>query len=177
MAVAGEGDGSRLDPGRAITIVEADLVRPEHARDVVELTQAYALDPMGNGAPLAPAVVERLLAGLREHPTTLILLAYAGVEAVGIATCFRGFSTFQARPLINIHDLAVVPGHRGRGIGARLLEAVEQRARQLGCCRVTLEVQESNTRARRVYGRAGFSQMVYDISAGGALFYVKALEG
>lgn len=177
MAVeGGVGSGEALEQQRSISIVEADLARPEHARDVVALTQTYAMDPMGNGGPLVPGVVERLIAGLRDHPTTLVLLAYSGDEAVGIATCFRGFSTFLARPLLNIHDLAVVPDQRGRGVGARLLAAVEQKARALGCCRLTLEVQENNTNARRVYSRAGFSQMVYDESAGGALFYVKALD-
>ncbi len=161
----------------SISIVEADLARPEHARDVVALTQTYASDPMGNGGPLPADVVERLISGLRQHPTTLVLLAYSGDQAVGIATCFRGFSTFRARPLLNVHDLAVAPSHRHRGIGARLLAAVEQRALELGCCRLTLEVQENNAVARRAYARAGFSQMVYDPSVGGALFYVKSLEG
>jgi len=160
-----------------ISIIEADLAHPDHARDVVSLTQTYALDPMGNGAALDPAVAGRLITGLREHPTTLILLAYSGDRAVGIATCFRGFSTFRARPLLNVHDLAVAPDHRGRGVGARLLAAVEQKARELGCCRLTLEVQEHNANARRLYGRAGFAQMVYGAPAGGALFYVKPLDG
>jgi len=159
----------------SLSIVEADLNRPDHARDVVAMTQSYARDPMGNGAALDAAVVGRLITGLREHPTTLIFLAYAGDLAVGIATCFQGFSTFQARPLLNVHDLAVAPDHRGLGIGARLLAAVEHKARELGCCRVTLEVQEHNARARHLYARAGFAQMVYGESAGGSLFYVKAL--
>ena len=140
------------------------------------LTQAYAADPMGNGAALPPEIAARLVPGLREHPTTLVLLAHVGDEAVGIATCFRGFSTFRARPLLNVHDLAVLPGHRGRGVGALLLAAAERKARELGCCRLTLEVQENNSRARRVYARAGFSHMTYEESAGGALFFVKALD-
>ena len=159
-----------------ISIVEADLARPEHARDVVALTQSYARDPLGNGGPLDPGVVERLIPGLRDHPTTLILLAYAGDQAVGIATCFRGFSTFRARPLLNVHDLAVVPGQRGRGVGARLLAAVEQKAGELGCCRLTLEVLEKNANARRLYARAGFAQMGYEPGVGGSLFLVKALD-
>lgn len=156
-------------------IVEADLTRPEHARDVVALTQAYAQDPMGNGAPLAQEVLDRLVPGLRSLPTTLIFLAYLDGEAVGIATCFRGFSTFHARPLVNVHDLAVLPARRGRGIGALLLAAVERKARQLGCCKVTLEVQENNTRAKGLYARAGFSQAVYGEPVGGFLFYTKPL--
>ena len=58
--------------------------------------------------------------------------------AVGIATCFRGFSTFYARPTIYVHDLSVLPEQRGGGIGRRLLEAVAARARLLVCCKLTL---------------------------------------
>jgi ribosomal protein S18 acetylase RimI-like enzyme len=76
---------------------------------------------------------------------------------VGVAVCIGGFSTFAGRPLINVHDLAVMPTHRGRGIGRRLLEAVAERARQTGCCKVTLEVRTSNADARRLYERLGFS--------------------
>jgi GNAT superfamily N-acetyltransferase len=156
-------------------IVEADLSRLDHQRDVIALTDAYARDPMGDGAPLTPEVRARLVPGLRGHPTTLIFLAYSGGEAAGIATCFLGFSTFRGRPLVNVHDLAVLPRHRGGGIGRRLLEAVERKALALGCCKVTLEVLEKNTTARRLYGRVGFSQATYVESSGGALFYTKPL--
>jgi GNAT superfamily N-acetyltransferase len=157
-----------------VTIVEADLTRPEHQRDVVAMTAAYALDAMGNGRALSPEVLERLIPGLREHPTTLIFLAYDDQKPVGIATCFLGFSTFAARPLINVHDLAVLPGYRGTGVGRALLDAVQQRARERGCAKLTLEVQEHNLRARRVYEAAGFSHALYVESSGGALFYAKS---
>ena len=156
-------------------IVEADLNRVEHQRAVVELIDAYARDPMGDGKPLSAEVRRALIPGLRQHPTTLIFLAYRGGEPVGVAMCFRGFSTFAARPLINIHDFAVLPAHRGQGIGRRLLEAVERKAREMGCCRLTLEVQENNHGARRVYAAAGFAQAVYQEAAGGALFLSKPL--
>ena len=159
----------------AVEIVEADLNRAADARDVLELTAAYALDPMGNGGPLSPDTLDRLIAGLQSHPTTLIFLAYAGDTAVGIATCFRGFSTFAALPLINISDLAVLPEYRGRGIGSALLAAVEHKARELGCCRITLEVQENNARARHVYDRSGYTQAVYGETTGGSLYYWKKL--
>ena len=160
----------------AVQIIEADLTRPAHRRAVGDLINAYAMDPMGDGKALPKAVRRRLVPALRRFPTTLIFLAYAGGEAVGIAVCFRGFSTFCARPLINIHDLAVLPAHRGRGIGRRLLAAVVRKARATGCCRVTLEVQENNRRARRVYEAAGFAQAHYQAAAGGSLFYMKKLR-
>jgi GNAT superfamily N-acetyltransferase len=159
----------------SVRIVEADLDREDHQRAVVDLTDSYACDPMGSGQPLDEAVKQALIPGLRRHPTTLILLAFDGDRAVGIATCFVGFSTFYARPLINIHDLAVVPFRRGQGVGARLLQAVEARARALGCCKLTLEVFANNHRALAVYSSAGFVQASYTAEAGGALFMAKPL--
>ncbi|HVU50217.1 MAG TPA: GNAT family N-acetyltransferase [Polyangia bacterium] len=159
-----------------VTIVEADLADPAQARDVVAMTAAYAEDVMGNGGALAPEVLDRLVPALREHPTTVVLLAYVGGAAVGIATCFIGFTTFAARPLLNIHDLAVVPEHRGRGVGRALLAAAEEAARRRGCVKLTLEVQQHNARARRVYEAAGFAQAHAGHEAGGALFYARRLD-
>ena len=158
-----------------IEVVEADLDRPEHQHAVLELTDAYAGDPMGNGQPLSKEVRRNLIPGLRQHPTTVIFLAYQGNDAIGIANCFIGFSTFAARPLINISDLAVLPDYREQHIGRRLLEAVERKAREMGCCKLTIEVQENNPRARHVYATVGFSQAVYVEEAGGVLFLAKPL--
>jgi GNAT superfamily N-acetyltransferase len=157
-------------------IVIADLEREAHRRAVVALTGAYARDPMGNGAPLPLEVLERLPDALRAFPTTLIFLAYDGDAPIGIATCFLGFSTFAARPLVNVHDLAVLPERRGAGVAAQLLAAIEARARELGCCKVTLEVLENNHAARRLYHRAGYAQATYTEAAGGGLFYAKPLK-
>lgn len=56
-----------------------------------------------------------------------------------------------------------------------ILATDEQKARNTGCCKVTLEVQENNRRARRVYEAAGFSRSVYVEAAGSALFLSKPL--
>ena len=158
------------------TIVEADLARDDHQEATLRLLDAYAADPMGDGRPLSEAARRDLIPGLRVHPTTLIFLAFRGELPVGLAICFRGFSTFAARPLVNISDYYVPPAERGRGIGRRLMEAIEGRARDLGCCKLTLEVQENNQRARRLYGAAGFAQAVYVAEAGGALCLTKPLD-
>lgn len=139
----------------SLEIRDADLAAPTDAAAVVELVNAYALDPFGGGAPLPADVQARLVPGLRAHPTTLVLLAWEGGRPVGVAVCFFGFSSFQARPLLNVHDLAVLASHRGRGVGRALLAAVEERARARGCCKITLEVLEGNTRARALYASCG----------------------
>ena len=158
-----------------VTVVEADLGDAGHQRDVVAMTAAYARDAMGGNSPLPDDVLRNLIRGLKTMPTTVIFLAYAGGKPVGIATCFMGFSTFAARPLLNIHDLAVVPEYRRRGISRRLLDAVEGKARTLDCCKLTLEVVDQNDRARKVYTAAGFMPAVGGKTKGKVLFYSKSL--
>lgn len=159
----------------AVRVVQADLSRRDHQQAVLHMTETYSRDAMGNGGPLDPGVRAKLIDGLRNHPTTLVFLAFQGDEPVGIATCFFGFSTFAAKPLINIHDLCVHPKARGLGLARLLLEAVEQKGRELGCCKLTLEVLEHNQRAMKIYEAAGYAQAVYTEEAGGALFYAKKL--
>lgn len=158
-----------------VAVVEADLSNEPHQQATLDLLNAYAMDPMGDGQPLSETARRDLIPGLRQHPTTLVFLAYQGNEPVGLAICFGGFSTFAARPLINLSDFFVLPSTRGHGIGRMLLAAIEQRARDLGCCKLTLEVQENNRHAKRIYAAAGFTQAVYVPEAGGALFLTKRL--
>jgi GNAT superfamily N-acetyltransferase len=155
-----------------IKIIEADLNDPAQGESIVSLIDAYAQDPMGGGRPLPSEVTAKLMEGLRSQPGGLVLLAYCGDEPVGVAVCFRGFSTFAAKPLINIHDLAVKSGYRGRGIGRQLLDRVADAARRLGCCKVTLEVREDNVSARRLYEQVGFQS-----GAAPMQFLVKPLGG
>jgi len=146
-------------------ILEADFADRAHCAGIVEVLNTYAADPVGGGQPLASEVRERLVPTLRDHPTALVLLALVDQRPAGIAVCFFGLSTFQARPLLNIHDLAVVPEHRGRGIGRALLAAAEEHAIKRGCCKLTLEVQDDNGRARALYESFGFSNFVVGNSA------------
>jgi GNAT superfamily N-acetyltransferase len=146
-------------------ICDADLSDPEHAAGIVHVLDSYARDPRGGGQPLRPDVRERLVPALRAHPTTLVLLALEAQDAIGVAVCFVGFSTFAAQPLLNVHDLAVVPPRRGNGVGRALLAAAEERARARGCCKLTLEVQDDNGPARSLYSSFGFDDFVVNGSA------------
>jgi ribosomal protein S18 acetylase RimI-like enzyme len=141
-----------------LTVIEADLDNAQHQRAILQLINAYARDPMGDGRDLPPAVRDRLISGLRHHPTALVFLAFHEATAVGVAVCFVGFSTFAAQPLINIHDLAVLPEYRRQGIGRSLLERVEAKGHELGCCKLTLEVREDNYHAQRLYQQCGFGE-------------------
>ena len=161
----------------AIEIVRADLSNPDHQTAILAMLDAYSCDPMGDGQSLSNYAKEHLISGLAEHPTTIIFLALHNKVHCGIATCFRGFSTFAAKPLINISDFFVEPHLRGTGIGKELLLAIENEARRIGCCKLSLEVQENNPVARGVYTKFGFRQAVYaaDIDGGGSQYMVKLL--
>jgi GNAT superfamily N-acetyltransferase len=154
----------------------ASLSDPADAAAIVHLIDAYARDPRGGGTPLPAAVRERLAPGLAAHPTAHAWLAFEDGTAIGVCVGFLGYSTFQAMPLLNIHDVAVLPEHRGRGVGRALLAAAEQTAGAAGCCKLTLEVQDDNPPARRLYERLGFRDVRYG-GSGPTRFLAKPLIG
>jgi len=156
-----------------LAIREANLADGGDAAAIVTVLDSYASDPAGGGGPLSREVRERLVPALRGQPTALVLLAFVGAEPVGITVGFFGLSTFQARPLLNIHDLAVVAAYRGKGIGRALLREAENRARGRGCCKLTLEVQDANARARGLYASFGFEDFV--VAGSPTRFLSKAL--
>jgi ribosomal-protein-alanine N-acetyltransferase len=57
-----------------------------------------------------------------------------------------------------ILSLGVLPEARAKGLGARLVEAVADKARALGARTLYLEVAEDNAAARHLYGKRGFAE-------------------
>jgi ribosomal protein S18 acetylase RimI-like enzyme len=159
-----------------IQVRSADLADAHDAAAVLALLDAYASDPRGGGQPLPDQVRARLLPGLQAHPTSRVWLAFDDVRPVGVCVGFLGFSTFMGLPLLNIHDLAVLPDQRGKGVGHALLGAAQAAAQAAGCCKLTLEVQEDNTPARRLYQRFGFRDVTYG-NSGPTRFLGKVLGG
>jgi ribosomal protein S18 acetylase RimI-like enzyme len=143
-----------------LRIRQADLSDARDTAAIIAILDSYAFAVVGGNRRLPPDVRERLIPALRQLPTTLVLLAFVDDAPVGVAVCFFGLSTFSALPLLNIHDLAVLAEHRGRGVGRSLLRAVEEHARRHDCCKLTLEVQEDNPRARALYDSFGFEDVV-----------------
>lgn len=158
-----------------LAIARADYGDRADAAALVALLDAYARDPMGGGEPLADDVRGTLAEAMAAAPGVFTLLARIDGEAVGLANCVTGFSTFAARPLVNIHDLAVLPERRGAGIGGHLMRAVEAEARRMGACKVTLEVLSGNRSAISLYEAQGFRQYALDPAAGTAQFWEKKL--
>ena len=159
----------------SVRLESVNLGNAQHAAALLALLDHYARDPMGGGKPLAEAVHAQLIPALTKRPDYFGLLAFEGTRPVGLANCFEGFSTFAARPLLNIHDLVVHAELRGQGIGRLLLAGLESEARGRGCCKLTLEVLSLNRAALASYQRFGFGAYQLDPGAGHALFLEKKL--
>ena len=158
-----------------LTVELADYASPRDAADIVALLEAYARDPMCGGEQLGQEVRDEVVPGLAATPGAFSLIARLDGKAVGLANCFTGFSTFIAKPLINVHDMTVLANHRGRGIGKALLGAVEAEARRRGACKITLEVLSGNERAKALYAASGYRDYQLDPRSGHALFWQKRL--
>ncbi|WP_025897234.1 GNAT family N-acetyltransferase [Sneathiella glossodoripedis] len=158
-----------------ITSSTVDYEDPVQSAEMMALLQAYALDPMGGGKPLDEQVIERLPIELSKRPHAFSILVYVDGEAAGLANCFEGFSTFACAPLVNIHDLVVLPKFRGLGLSLKLLDAVEEHAIARDCCKITLEVLSENEPAKQAYLKFGFAPYNLDPEAGQAEFWQKPL--
>lgn len=87
------------------------------------------------------AVVEGRLAGS-------IVFEPAGVTA--------GCAWYDRPEVASFHQFGVEPALQGRGIGSRLLAAVEGRAAETGAAELALDTAESADRLIRMYGKRGY---------------------
>lgn len=163
------------ESARAWQIVKADYSNTAHASAIIALLDEYASGPSGGGEPLSLHVKDELIPALQRTPSALTLLAFAGETPIGLLNAFETLSTFRAKPLINIHDIAVTANWRRRGIGRALLRAIEEIARQRSCCKLTLEVLENNISAQALYRELGFEGYQLQEAFGRALFWQKVV--
>lgn len=159
-----------------LEVVRARYDDPTHAAALVELLDAYARDPAGGGKPLSDFACANLINALAARPFMFSVLAFDGAAPVGLINAIEGFSTFACRPLVNVHDVVVIEGHRGRGIAAQLFAEVEAIARERGACKLTLEVLSGNRAARTFYEKLGFDDYRLDPGMGHAQFMQKWLD-
>jgi GNAT superfamily N-acetyltransferase len=166
-------------PKHPIRICRVDYANPVHVSALLALLDAYAQDPMGGGSGLSEYAKTHVVAGLAARPQAFSVLAFSRDEnqtPVGLVNCIEGFSTFAAKPLVNIHDVIVLPDWRGQGVAGAMLEAVIQIARDRGACKLTLEVLSGNQKALRAYAKLGFDAYQLDPEAGTAQFLQKWLD-
>ena len=166
----------------SFNICRADYANATHAKALVNLLDAYARDPMGGGESLTEFAKAHLVSSLAARPQAFSVLAFETTPGrsegvpVGLVNCIEGFSTFACRPLINVHDVAVLPEYRGRGVAQQMLNMVGEIARERGACKLTLEVLAGNVAALKLYRRIGFANYQLDPAMGQAQFMQKWIE-
>lgn len=156
-------------------IVRVDYTNVDHTKILVSLLNRYACDPMGGGLPLDKHVMDQLPQALAQRHDAISLIALSNDTGIGLLNAFEGFSTFSAKPLINIHDVFVDPQYRGQNISRSLMQAIEKIAVQRKCCKLTLEVLNKNDSAKNAYSKFGFSGYELDPQIGQAVFWQKEI--
>ena len=156
-------------------VEKADYANPEHAAALVYLLDAYASDPSDFAST-------NLVAALSARPEAFSVLAFDdGVvdrpdQPIGLVNCFEGFSTFACRPLVNVHDVVVLPAYRGQRVAEKMLDLVVEIALSRGACKLTLEVLQGNQAAVKLYVRVGFGHYQLGPAMGQAQFFQKWLS-
>lgn len=159
----------------AFSVRRADYANADDAAALVMLLDAYASDPAGGGEPLTVFAKDNLVHELAARPQAYSVLALDGAQPVGLVNCIEGFSTFACRPLVNLHDVAVIASHRGRGIAEQMLREAERIAIERGAVKMTLEVLAGNAPAMKLYQRIGYAGYQLDPALGTAQFLQKLL--
>jgi GNAT superfamily N-acetyltransferase len=136
--------------------LEIRFGRPSDLHDLVALLQElfsieadFTPDPERQRRGLA-----LLLDGAADHR---VFVVEGEGRAVGMATVQVLISTAEGGPVGLVEDVVVAPEHRGRGLGRRLLAAVEGWAYQRGLARLQLLADRENAPALRFYEQAGWA--------------------
>ena len=159
-----------------LELIRADYHNKKHSDDLLMLLNSYGMDPMGGGAALSGDIQANLIQAMASRCDIFTILCYVNDEPAGLINCIEGFSTFSAKPLMNIHDVTVLPKYRGLGLSEKMFIEVEKLAQEKGCCKLTLEVLEGNEIAKNAYKKFGYSGYELDPEMGKAIFWQKKIN-
>lgn len=109
------------------------------------------------GYPSAAADVERRLPALLSNADHVLLLGTNEDDRTVAWLHAEVRRPLELDPFVQIAGLVVGAGHRGAGVGARLLARAEQWALQQGIRAVHVRSNVTRERAHRFYLRAGYT--------------------
>ena len=138
--------------------IQVDLNNSIHCEQVIVLLNNYMEDEMGVSKSMPKELAPKIIVGLKSHSAYLGFFVCIDNEFVALANCNLNYSTWQAKPLINIHDFIVFSAYRKQGVGVFLLNEIEKYAREKGYCKLNLEVRYDNLKAQNLYKNAGFTE-------------------
>ena len=103
------------------------------------------------------ADIEHALRGAPPGDHFFVAEEATGAERIGFLHLQVQRDFFTDARACHVSDLAVAPGHEGRGVGRALLAHAGAWAKASRCKLLTLGVFPGNARARDLYERAGFT--------------------
>lgn len=121
------------------------------------IKQLAIYEKLEHEAVATPELLELNLFG-GERFVEVIFLEYEN-KKVGFALFFKNFSTFLGLPGIYLEDLFVLPEHRGKGFGKKLLAHIAHLAIVRGYGRFEWSVLDWNTPAIEFYRSIGAEPM------------------
>ena len=116
---------------------------PEHENDVIELWRKCDLTRHWNNPKLD---IERKL---KVNPELFLVGLISGRV---VATVIGGYDGHRGW----IHYLAVDPAYQRRGLGRRIMEAVEKKILGMGCPKINLQVRVDNAAVVAFYESIGY---------------------
>jgi ribosomal protein S18 acetylase RimI-like enzyme len=120
---------------------------------ILRAGDAHVLDRLADDVfdrTIDPDFCAEFLSDPRHH----LAVAIDGDVVVGMASGVHYVHPDKA-PQLFINEVGVASSHQGRGIGRRVLDALLEHGRELGCSEAWVLTDESNTIARRLYSGAG----------------------
>lgn len=102
---------------------------------------------------------ERQRRGLRlmlNNRTGVILVAETDSRVIGMGTGQLLISTATGERAAQIEDIVVLPGWQGKGVGGRLMSALDDWAATTGGTRLQLLADQNNDKALAFYKRIGY---------------------
>lgn len=147
------------------SVAEIDVVEPLwNALQEHHVRVTPALDPQMPKRELADAWRLRRSKYVRwlEDPETFFIIAEDESGPVGYAfvTVGPGYASWKTGERAGeLETLSVLPEHRGRGVGAELIEAAWRRLDELGIDDMAITTTKTNVDSHRFYERQGFSQV------------------
>ncbi|MGD0221328.1 MAG: GNAT family N-acetyltransferase [Terriglobia bacterium] len=107
------------------------------------------------GYPSSPRQVEERMTTVLDDPKHLILAAVLGTSVVGWVHAYV-CNLLESDAYAEIGGLVVDESYRGQGVGWKLMEGVEDWARQKGCHAVSVRSSVIRHEAHKFYAGRGF---------------------
>ena len=133
-------------------------VAESHEAETVARLMVAFRDHLGRDWPSDNAFLAGVEGQLEQIDTEFLLGAvHADAPPAGVAQLRYRYGLWRAGTDCHLEDLFVAEEARGAGLGLALVQAAIARARERGCRRIELDVNEANSAGLAVYRSAGFA--------------------